>query len=864
MGRALAECGCTVTERPFDLAVRSHDASHYLLRPQAVATAWDAGQVAAIMGACARRGVPLTFRSGGTSLSGQALSNGVLVDTRAGFTGVEVLDGGSRVRVQPGVTVRLVNARLAPYRRRLGPDPASEIACTLGGVIANNSSGMQCGTEQNSYATVESMVVVLPSGTVVDTSLADADLRLASDEPDLHAGLRRLRDRVRGDAASVATLRRLFSLKNTMGYGLNAFLDAEEPADILLKLMVGSEGTLGFIASAVLRTVEVLPHMATGLLVLPDVRTASALVPDVLATGVATAELLDAASLRVAGADAGSPEVIRQLDVTDHAGLLVEFQASSSAELDEIRAAALGPLAALPLSQPFALTTDAGERAKLWRTRKGLYSAVAGARPTGTNALLEDVAVPVEQLGDLSSGLIRLFAVHDYDSSVIFGHARDGNLPFMLNERFDDPALLRRYEAFTEDMVSLVLRLGGTLKAEHGTGRIMAPFVERQYGPELTSVMREVKALFDPAEVLNPGTLLTDDARAYLCDLKTAEPVEAEVDRCVECGFCEPVCPSRSLTVTPRQRIVSRRELAAAEARGDVAWAAAIRDDMTYDVVETCAADGMCAIACPVHIDTGALVRRLRAADSSRLQQRVWAGAAKNWSLFTKSASVGLTAAARAPRAAASTSRLLRKVVDPDTMPEYDAGMGRGGLKRIDVVDAAASAVWFSSCVGTMFGGGAGAAFLALCGEAGVRVRTPAGIADLCCGTPWKSKGLLSGQRRMRELVLPALAAATEERAVTRGGGGVVLRRGPRAAGRRRRVPGGRRARLRRRHGAAATHAGGPVGSSGGAPDLLEHGPGQHGRAAPAGRRRRAGGRRTHVLGLLCVRWRPWSAASRG
>ena len=743
--------------------MRSHDASHYLLRPQAVATAWDAGQVAAIMAACARRGVPLTFRAGGTSLSGQALSNGVLVDTRAGFTGVEVLDDGDRVRVQPGVTVRMVNARLAPYGRKLGPDPASEIACTLGGVIANNSSGMQCGTELNSYATVESMVVVLTSGTVVDTSLADAGRRLAADEPELHAGLCRLRDRVRGDAASVATVRRLFSIKNTMGYGVNAFLDADEPAEILQKLMVGSEGTLGFIASAVLRTVEVLPHVATGLLVLPDVRTASALVPDVLATRVATAELLDAASLRVAGADAGSPEVIRRLEVVDHAALLVEFQASSPAELDEIREAAGAPLAALPLAQPFALTTDAGERTRLWRTRKGLYSAIAGARPSGTNALLEDVAVPVERLGELSSGLIRLFATHDYDGSVMFGHARDGNLHFMLNERFDDPVQLRSYEAFTEDMVDLVLGLGGTLKAEHGTGRIMAPFVERQYGPELAAVMREVKALFDPAGVLNPGTLITDDARGYLRDLKTAETVEIEVDRCVECGFCEPVCPSRSLTVTPRQRIASRRELAAAEARGDTAWAAAIRADMTYDVVETCAADGMCASACPVHIDTGDLVRRLRAADESRLEQRVWAGAAQHWSLVTKSASAGLTAASRAPRAAASTSRLLRKVVDPDTLPKYDAGLGPGGRERVDVVDAAASAVWFTSCVGTMFGGGAGAAFVALCDRAEVRVRTPVGIADLCCGTPWKSKGHLKGLRRMRELVVPALAAATDD-----------------------------------------------------------------------------------------------------
>lgn len=762
MGRALADSGCTVSERPLDRAVRSHDASHYLLRPQAVATAWNAGQVAAVMGACKRLGVPLTFRAGGTSLSGQALSDGVLVDTRTGFNAVEVLDGGERVRVQPGVTVRMANARLAPHRRKIGPDPASEIACTLGGVIANNSAGMQCGTAFNSYATVESMVVVLPSGTIVDTALPDADRRLASDEPDLHEGLQRLRDRVRADASSVATVRRLFSIKNTMGYGLNAFLDADEPADIVMKLMIGSEGTLGFIASAVLRTIDVLPHAATGLLVLPDVHAASELVPEVLATGVATAELLDAASLRVAGADPAAPEAIRRLEVADHAALLIEFQASTPAALQDLQSTASQQLAALPLTQPLVLTTDAAERAKLWRTRKGLYSAVAGARPSGANALLEDVAVPVDRLGALSSGLIRLFDVHDYDDSVIFGHARDGNLHFMLNERFDEARRLDRYQAFTEEMVDLVLGLDGTLKAEHGTGRIMAPFVERQYGAELTSVMREVKALFDPAGVLNPGTLLTDDPRSYLRDLKTAPRVEPEVDRCVECGFCEPVCPSRSLTVTPRQRIVSRRELAAADARGETAWAAAIRDDMGYDVVDTCAADGMCATACPVHIDTGELVRRLRAADESRLQGRAWDSAAKHWRLVTRSASIGLTAASRAPRSAAGLSRALRKVIDPENLPEYRRGLGPGGRERADVAAADASVVWFASCVGTMFDGGAGKAFLALCDSAGVSVRTPAGMADLCCGTPWKSKGHVGGQRRMRAIVAPALARTTD------------------------------------------------------------------------------------------------------
>nr|WP_246060862.1 FAD-binding and (Fe-S)-binding domain-containing protein [Nocardioides dongxiaopingii] len=763
---ALGDSGCGVSGRPLDLAVRAHDASHYLLHPQAVATPGDAGEVAEVMRACAALGVPLTFRSGGTSLSGQALSDSVLVDVRHAFAGagaVEVLDGGARVRVQPGVTVRAVNARLAPYRRKIGPDPASEIACTLGGVIANNSSGMQCGTELSSYATVESMVVVLPSGTVVDTAAPDADRALRSAEPDLHEGLLRLRDRVRGDAASVATLRRLFAIKNTMGYGLNAFLDADDPVDVLVKLMVGSEGTLGFVASAVLRTVEVLPHAATGLLVLPDLATASALVPDILATGVATAELLDAASLRVAALDPQRPEAIGRLDaagVGEHAALLVELQAATTEELASLRADAEGRLAGLPLSVPLELTGDPVERGRLWRTRKGLFSAVAGARPAGTNALLEDVAVPVARLGELSTGLVGLFAAHGYEGSVIFGHARDGNLHFLLNERFDSAADMARYEAFTTDMVDLVLGLDGTLKAEHGTGRIMAPFVERQYGAELAAVMHAVKRLLDPRGLLNPGSVVTDDDGAWLRDLKTAEPVEAEVDRCVECGFCEPVCPSRSITLTPRQRIVARRELAAAQRRGDHDLVASLREDYEYDGIDTCAADGMCATACPVLIDTGALVRRLRAEDGSRAEQRGWASAAHPGWATTRAASAGLTLAARAPAAAAATSRAARRVVDHDTLPEYGPGLGPGGARRVDLVAPDADAVWFASCVGTMFGGGAGTAFQALCERAGVRLRTPSGpgaMADLCCGTPWKSKGHLEGHRRMGERVAAAL-----------------------------------------------------------------------------------------------------------
>lgn len=761
--QALGDTVTRVSGRPLDLLSRAHDASHYLLHPQAFVSAPDTAGVAEVMRACGRLGVPLTFRGGGTSLSGQGLTDSVLVDTRTGFQGIEVLDDGRRVRVQPGATIRAVNTRLAHHGRRLGPDPASEIACTVGGVIANNSSGMQCGTELNTYRTLESMVLVLPSGTVLDSAAPGAAELLARTEPALHAGLLELRERIRSDTASVATLERLFALKNTMGYGLNSFLDHDEPLEILVRLMVGSEGTLGFVASAVFRTVEVLPHAATGLLVFDDLETAARSVPDVLGTGVATAELLDASSLRVAQADPGCPGQIRRLDVRRHAALLVELQAESAEALTDAVSGADPDLARLPLTSPAELTSDAAERASLWRTRKGLYSAVASARPSGTSALLEDVAVPVARLEEVCSGLTTLFDRHAYEAPVVFGHARDGNLHFLLNERFDDAALLRRYEDFTTDMIDLVLDLGGTLKAEHGTGRIMAPFVERQYGAELTEAMRDLKRLVDPAGILNPGSVLTDDPGLWLRDLKTALPVEEEVDRCVECGFCEPVCPSRSLTLTPRQRIVLRRETERARADGDDALVASLTEDYDYEGVQTCAVDGMCATACPVLINTGDLVKRLRAETSSPATERAWTAAAGHWGGATRAASAALTVATLLPGGVpVALSRAGRKLAGTDQVPLYDPGLGRGGARRRDLVEPTAEAVLFAACVGTMFGGGAGEALRVLCERAGVRLRTPVGLDSLCCGTPWRSKGHHDGHQRMADQVREALDVATD------------------------------------------------------------------------------------------------------
>ncbi|MEV4111726.1 FAD-binding and (Fe-S)-binding domain-containing protein [Nonomuraea sp. NPDC049695] len=748
--------------RASDRLGMAHDASHYLLTPQAVLVPESAAQVAALM----RAGLPLTFRSGGTSLSGQGVSEHLLVDTRRHFRGIEVLDGGARVRVQPGAVLRQVNARLAPYGRKLGPDPASESACTIGGVVANNSSGMTCGTHANTYRTLESMTVVLPSGTVIDTGAPDADERLRALEPELTKGLERLRDRVRGNPDSVRRVTAQFSLKNTMGYGLNSFLDHDSPAQILAHLIIGSEGTLGFVAEAVLRTVPAHPVAATGLLVFPGLRQAMAAMPELVAAEPAAVELLDAESLRVAQTDPKADDVLRTLAVQEHAALLIEWQESGADLLTEREHAAERAFAGLRLAAPARLSRDAGGRAALWHIRKGLYASVAGARPSGTTALLEDVAVPVPALADLCDELTDLFAKHRYERSVIFGHAKDGNLHFMLNERFDTD--LRRYADFTEDMVEAVLGRGGTLKAEHGTGRVMAPFVRRQYGDELYAVMCEVKRLCDPAGTLNPGVLLTDRDDAHLRDLKAVVTVEPEVDRCVECGYCEPVCPSRDLTTTPRQRIVLRRELAAAHEAGDHALARRLEEEYGYDAVDTCAVDGMCATACPVLINTGDLTKRLRAERHGRLAQKGWKTAARHWDGITRAMNLALdTAAAAPPRLSESASRAARSVAGPDTAPQWTRDLPRGGTRRRPAPVTGADAVYLPSCLNTLFapadgGPGVMTAFRRLAERAGLRLHVPEGIGSLCCGTPWSSKGYTDGHEAMGRRVSDSLLAATD------------------------------------------------------------------------------------------------------
>lgn len=762
-----------IKTRAIDRVAYASDASHFLMTPQAVVIAEDAAEVGRLMRAATTSGTRITFRSGGTSLSGQAATDGLLVDVRRGFRRIDVLDDGRRVRVQPGATVRQVNTRLARSGFRLGPDPASEIACTIGGVVNNNSSGMACGITENTYRTLESLVLVLPSGTVVDSGAPDADAALRAAEPELVDRLLRLRERVVSNPRSVEIIRRQFAMKNTMGYAVNAFLDFDSPAQLLAHLVVGSEGTLAFVAEATYRTVPIMPSAATALTVFPDLDAAMQALPALVATGAATLELMDATSLRVGQSLAGAPREIAGLTVRRQAALLVEYQASDDDALAHRVAEGSRMLAAQPLETTAIFTSDAAERAAAWKLRKGLYASVAGARPSGTTALLEDVVVPVERLAATCASLQTLFDRHAYADSVIFGHAKDGNIHFMLTDRFESGDQLARYAAFTDDMVDLVLDAGGNLKAEHGTGRVMAPYVRRQYGDELYAVMCELKRLCDPSGILNPGVIIDDDPGAHLKSIKLADPIEPEADRCVECGYCEPVCPSKDLTLTPRQRIVTRRAIARAEASGDHGLARVLERDYDYAGLETCAVDGMCQTACPVLINTGSLVKRLRRDDAGKVASTAWAGAASAWGPVTRVASAGLTMADRMPATVVTTATdVARAVLGTETVPRYTDDLPRGGRARsrlgpeIGSGAAAPIAVYLPACVNAMFGPAAGGvgvteAFHRLTERAGVRLVVPDDVDALCCSTPWTSKGYARGRETMTAKVVAEILKAS-------------------------------------------------------------------------------------------------------
>ncbi|MBX7185508.1 MAG: FAD-binding oxidoreductase [Vicinamibacteria bacterium] len=759
-----------ILSRPIDRLARASDASMYRIVPEVVVRPRDASDVRTILDIARALKQPVTYRAAGTSLSGQSVGSGILVDLSLDWGRFRIEDAGARVWAQPGVIGGLLNRALAAHGRRIGPDPASIDAAMIGGIVANNASGMCCGVAQNSYHTIRGATIVLADGVIVEThgdSPDEIDERLKNRHPRLHAGLLDLKAKVRADKALSKRVRHKFATKNTMAYSLQAFLEFERPAEILTRLMVGSEGTLGFLADVTLETVRDPKKRATALAYFGALKEAGAAVAPLADAGAAALEIMDRASLLSMAADLKHPVEIGP----DSAALLIEFQEDDDKALAEGIEKARRVLNRIPGVASTEFTTDAASRAHKWKVRKGLLPLIGARRGPGMAILNEDVAFPRERLAEAITDLHALFERFGVRDAVVFGHAKDGNLHFIAPQDFRGEKNVRNYEAFMDALAEMVVgKYDGALKAEHGTGRNMAPYVEREWGAAAYAILREIKTLFDPYNILNPGVLLSDDKAEHVSNLKPFTEITETADRCIECGFCEPVCPTRSSGLSPRQRIILLREI-----REIGLLKEPMPDGLDADYADaargSCVRDSMCITACPVKIDTGLLMKELDRAEASFISRGAagWmashfataSGLARRALSLTSTSNAALQGGLRAGSMVLNTlapkviPRLDPKVALPLPAPPVPRPSGRGSR---DVV-------YFPSCVSRIFGSLPGElplstmeATLRCLEAAGYRVTIPENIDSLCCGLAFSSKSQQEAADASMTATLAALA----------------------------------------------------------------------------------------------------------
>ena len=710
------------------------DASFYRLIPKIVVKAASSDEVSRLIKCACEELIPLTFRAAGTSLSGQALSDSVLVMLTSDWRNMNIVDKGELISLQPAVIGDEANRALKPYRRKIGPDPASIKAAQIGGIAANNASGMCCGVKNNSYQTVESMKLIFADGSQLDTADPKSREEFTAGHTTLIQSLEEMSVNSIKDEDLYALIKKKYSIKNTTGYSLNALIDFEDGLDILEHLIIGSEGTLAFISEITYRTVEDPALKSVSLIIFENVDDACDAVSLLQESPVSAVEFMDKASLESAKKIFDSPTAC---------ALLVEIGSENVIELSDFESKVNETLSSVRTVEGITFERDQDKIDTLWNIRKGLFPTIGALRKKGTTVLIEDVAVPISCLAGLINDLTILFGEFHYSDAVIFGHARDGNVHFVFSQNFNNQNDIDNYEGFMLKVSKLVTnKYKGSLKAEHGTGRNMAPFVEIEWGQKATALMHKIKELFDPYGILNPGVILNADPKVHVQNLKPYPATDEIIENCIECGFCEPKCPSRDLTLTPRQRITVYREISRLRALGtDSKRLQNIENAFKYAGERTCAADGMCATACPVGIDTGKLIKKIRALETSPIKKMMASGVANNFSLVTAAARLGIKFHSRTPQAAKSISSI--------NWPQ----------------DNADKVVYIPSCISRTMG-----SLLQTTSEilnkAGYSILLPKNIDSLCCGLAFESKGYPETGLLKKNELISALDEISEQRSI--------------------------------------------------------------------------------------------------
>jgi len=744
------------------------DAGLYRKTPQIAIVVESETELQWVMGECCRFRLAFTFRGSGTSVSGQAISDSVLIMLGKGWEGVEILENGTLVKTSVGNTGSRINALLAPFGKKLGPDPASIQSATIAGIVANNSSGMTCGVARNSQNTIQGMRMILADGTLLDTMDPESRGQFVKTHPRIVSCLKELADRINQDTLLTEKIKQKYQIKNTTGFSVNALIDHDDPIDMLEHLMVGSEGCLGFISQVQFKTVDNLPRKATAMIAFDDLMTACDALQMLKDCPVDAAELMDRRTIAAVEDLPGVPGFLKTLG--KHAAtLLVETRAKTRHILEEQTRAIIAALSQINTVLPIIFYDDEKECRRLWEIRQGFDPIICARSKPGTIMISEDIAVPVKDLGPALVDFHDLFHRHGYDDAVIFGHALAGNLHFVLLQDFNTKKEILRYQGFMEDLVKIVVdKYNGSLKAEHGTGRNMAPFVRYEWGEKIYKIMEEIKTLLDPYTLLNPGVIINENPQAHVSDLKRFPLVDPLVDKCIECGFCERFCVSHGLTLSARQRIVILRIIQQLEkSKEDPETLKALNESAQYHLVDTCASDGLCSLACPSGINVGQFVKTLRSKTAGPLKRFTGQVAGHHMNVVTRTGRVSLLTCNFVQKKSGdeplvNLSKCIGKIRGKSAFkifshmprpqretifkkkPSGPESSGSAGIP------CNGQAVYFPSCINRTMGGdskipkdpGIITVTQRLFRKAGFELVYPRNLESLCCGLAFESKGL--------------------------------------------------------------------------------------------------------------------------
>ncbi len=598
---------------PITLALFSTAACIFRRKPIAVVAPRTATDVARTITYAQAQGIPVTPRGGGSSLAGQALGPGIILDFSAYMNRTLEVDPERRlVRMEPGAIHTRVQRAAAPHGLRLGPDPSSGDFCTIGGNVGTNAAGAHTLRHGATKESVLALSVVLYDGTAV--TLSEGGAAGSATWPRLERELVEILRR----GAPAFQPERIKANKNSAGYDLwGAWIPGDPVSSIAprfdpIRLIVGSEGTLGVVTEVTMRLVPKPKATAVALLYFPSWMDASEAVLEARRMGASAVEAMDhtfLAFVREYRAD------LRDLvPETFVAGILVEFEGDSDAEARTGLAALeewVAPRRGRVLD--FRAARTAEERAALWAVRRAALPLVYRASPVEKPMnFIDDTAVPVERLGEYIEGLRAIFAKQK-TRYVIFGHAGNGNVHVVPLMDPHEATFVPRMAAMTEEAFELTWRLGGTITGEHGDGVLRAPYLRRQY-PRSYPVMAAIKSVLDPDGILNPGNVISKETvfpERYLRFtndfVRTGtvfdEPdYRAMIELCHGCGTCRDYCPVGSTTLrephTARAKSVLLLELIRGELSRDL-----LTEKPFKEVMDSCFNCKLCLTECPSQVD---------------------------------------------------------------------------------------------------------------------------------------------------------------------------------------------------------------------------------------------------------------------